>query len=111
MQGRSLMPLLEGETPDDWRDAIYYHYYELPGAHSVQRHYGGRTERYKLIHYYLIEEWELFDLETDPDELRSVFGDPGYADVQENLETRLAELRVQYAVPEVDPVPLPAGVG
>ncbi len=107
MQGRSLVPLLEGETPPDWRDAIYYHYYEFPGWHSVQRHYGVRTNRYKLIHYYLIDEWELFDLETDPDELQSVHEDPGYAEVRRELETRLAELRAQYEVPAEDPVPPP----
>jgi len=107
MQGRSLVPLLEGETPGDWRDAIYYHYYEFPGAHSVQRHYGVRTDRYKLIHYYLIDEWELFDLEADPDELRSVWADPAYADVRSGMEARLTELRALYRVPDVDPVPLP----
>jgi arylsulfatase A-like enzyme len=107
MQGRSLVPLLGGETPEDWRDAIYYHYYEFPGVHSVQRHYGVRTDRYKLIHYYLIDEWELFDLVADPQELRSVYEDPGYADVRRGLEARLAELRARYRVPEVDPVPPP----
>jgi len=106
MQGRSLVPLLRSERPADWRDAIYYHYYEFPGAHSVQRHYGVRTDRYKLIHYYLIDEWELFDLETDPDELLSLYDDPDYAEVRRDLESRLAELRVRYAVPDQDPVPV-----
>jgi len=106
MQGRSLVPLLRGEHPADWRDAIYYQYYEFPGVHAVQRHYGIRTERYKLIHYYLIDEWELFDLEADPDELLSVYDDSEYAEVRMELEARLAELRVQYAVPQEDPVPL-----
>jgi arylsulfatase A-like enzyme len=107
MQGLSLEPLLRGERRSAWRDALYYHYYELPGAHSVQRHYGVRTDRYKLIHYYLIDEWELFDLETDPQEMTSVYGDPGYADVRRALESRLAELRTQYAVPVEDPVEPP----
>jgi arylsulfatase A-like enzyme len=107
MQGRSLVPLLEGEAPSDWRDAVYYHYYEFPAVHQVQRHYGVRTDRYKLIHYYLIDEWELFDLETDPDELRSVYDEPDYAEVRSELEVRLAELRAQYQVPEADPVPPP----
>jgi arylsulfatase A-like enzyme len=104
MQGRSLVPLLRGEQPADWRAAIYYHYYEFPGVHAVQRHYGVRTERYKLIHYYLIDEWELFDLERDPDELRSVYEDPEYAGTRRELEERLAELRAEYRVPEDDPV-------
>jgi arylsulfatase A-like enzyme len=107
MQGQSLAPLLHGEQPSDWRDAIYYHYYEFPGVHAVQRHYGVRTDRYKLIHYYLIDEWELFDLVEDPDELRSVYGDPEYAEMQAALARRLTELRDQYAVPLEDPVPPP----
>ncbi len=107
MQGQSMVPLFRGERPAGWRDAIYYHYYEFPGVHAVQRHYGVRTDRHKLIHYYLIDEWELFDLERDPDELQSVYGDPEYAEVQEALETRLAELREQYAVPAEDPLPPP----
>lgn len=105
MQGRSLLPLLKEETPDEWRDAIYYQYYEYPGPHMVRRHYGIRTERHKLIHYYNIEEWELFDLENDPDELRSVYDDPAYADVQDDLHQRLTELRARYQVPAEDTVP------
>ena len=66
----------------------------------VRRHYGVRTARYKLIHYYVIDEWELFDLQTDPNELRSVHTDPSYAGVREELEGRLAELRSLYSVPD-----------
>jgi arylsulfatase A-like enzyme len=111
MQGRSLLPLLRGDTPADWRDAIYYQYFEYPGWHSVRRQYGVRTQRHKLIHYYETGEWELFDLARDPDELRSVYGSPAYAAVTAQLERRLAELRRQYAVPEHDPVPyLPSDV-
>lgn len=109
MQGRSLVPILRGDAPADWRDAIYYQYFEYPGAHMVRRHYGVRTDRYKLIHYYEIGEWELFDLETDPDELHSVYDDPAYADIRAALEQRLAGLRVQFAVPDEDPVPYPEG--
>ncbi len=105
MQGRSLVPLLEGNTPADWRDAVYYQYFEYPGWHMVRRHYGVRTTRHKLIHYYEIDEWELFDLERDPREMRSVFTDPEYADVVAQLTERLGQLRDQYAVPEDDPVP------
>jgi arylsulfatase A-like enzyme len=107
MQGRSLLPLLEGATPTDWRDAIYYQYFEYPGWHAVRRHYGVRTQRFKLIHYYEIDEWELFDLERDPDELHSVYGDPEYAGVVDELKDRLAELRAEYNAPEQDPVPYP----
>ena len=105
MQGRSLLPLLRGRTPPDWRDAIYYQYFEYPGWHMVRRHYGVRTRQYKLIHYYEIGEWELFDLERDPRELKSVRDDPAYADVVARLERRLRELRQQYLVPDQDPVP------
>jgi arylsulfatase A-like enzyme len=105
MQGESLVPLLRGRTPPDWRDAIYYQYFEYPGWHMVRRHYGVRTHRYKLIHYYEIDEWELFDLDADPDEMRSVYGDSAYTDVVAELEMRLTELREQYQVPEKDTVP------
>src|SRR5690625_2168299 len=65
MQGKSLVPLV-GEADTDWRDALYYHYYEFPNEHMVKRHYGIRTDRYKLIHFYNdIDEWELYDLQED----------------------------------------------
>ncbi len=80
MQGWSLRPLLQGKTPANWRTSMYYHYYEFPAEHSVKRHYGVRTQRYKLIHFYNdIDEWELYDLQRDPHELKSVYNDPGYA--------------------------------
>ena len=101
MQGRSLVPLLEGRTPADWRKSIYYHYYEYPGAHSVKRHYGVRTDRYKLIHFYHdIDEWELYDLQKDPDELQSVYADSEYADIVSRLEREIETLQKQYDVPE-----------
>ena len=106
MQGQSLIPLLQGRTPEDWRTSVYYHYYEYPAVHMVQRHYGVRTDRYKLIHYYLIDEWELFDLEEDPVEMQSVFDDPEYADVRLELEAELERLRSHYDVPDDDPVTL-----
>jgi arylsulfatase A-like enzyme len=98
MQGRSLVPLLRGNRPSDWREAIYYQYYEH-GAHGVPRQYGVRTDRHKLIHYPTTNEWELFDLRTDPDELRSVYADPAYANIVAQLKRRLADLRAQYRVP------------
>jgi arylsulfatase A-like enzyme len=105
MQGRSLVPLLRGRAPSDWRDAIYYQYFEYPGWHMVRRHYGVRTRTHKLIHYYEIGEWELFDLEADPHELHSVWDDPAYAEVQARLTERLDSLRAYYEVPERDSVP------
>jgi arylsulfatase A-like enzyme len=100
MQGRSLLPLLRGETPADWRQSLYYQYYEHPAVHMVHRHYGVRTPQYKLLHFYQIGEWELYDLARDPHELHSVYGDPKYAQVQAELERELTRLREQYRVPE-----------
>mgnify|MGYP003773382907 FL=1 len=97
MQGRSLRLLLQGRTPSDWRTSMYYHYYEYPAVHSVKRHYGVRTQRYKLIHFYNdIDEWELYDLKTDPDEMQNVYSDPQYADVVKELTAELTRLRAQY---------------
>ena len=97
LQGRSLRPLLKGRTPRNWRESMYYHYYEYPAVHSVKRHYGVRTKRYKLIHFYNdIDEWELYDLKKDPEELRSVYSDPKYADVVKELTAELKQLRAQY---------------
>ena len=104
LQGRSLKPLFTADTPGDWRTSHYYHYYEYPGWHCVERHYGVRTDQHKLIYYYDRDEWELFDLETDPQELNSVYADPAYASVVEELKAELTRLREQYAVPE-DPRP------
>ncbi len=105
MQGESIVPLLRGSTPKTWRDAIYYQYFEYPGWHAVRRQYGVRTQRYKLIHYYEKNEWELFDLEKDPEEMKSVAGEKSYAAVRSELEGKLAALRKQYAVPDKDPSP------
>lgn len=97
MQGRSLRPILQGRTPGDWRTSMYYHYYEFPAEHSVKRHYGVRTQRYKLIHFYNdIDEWELYDLQSDPDEMKNVFSDPQYADIVRELKAELKRLRAQY---------------
>jgi arylsulfatase A-like enzyme len=98
MQGRSLIPLLKGETREDWRQAIYYHYYEYPhGWHNVKRHYGVRTDRYKLIHFYNdIDEWELFDLKKDPMEMNNVYDHPDYVEIVKELKAQLKELQVKY---------------
>jgi arylsulfatase A-like enzyme len=95
MQGRSLRRLTDGSPTPPWRDAIYYRYYEFPhGWHSVRPHYGIRTDRYKLIHFEAdLDHWELFDLETDPRELRSLYGDEEYRSVQGDLQRRLSALR------------------
>jgi len=104
MQGHSLMPLLEGRTPADWRTAFYYHYYEYPADHHVRPHYGVITDRYTLAHFYApdVDYWELFDREKDPGEMRSVFGDPAYAEVQTNLMQEVFRQRSHLKEPDRD---------
>ncbi len=104
MQGRSLVPLLQGETPDDWRTSHYYHYYEFyndrQAAHMVRRHCGVRTDRYKLIWFYNIDEWELYDLETDPEELHNLYGSAGTEETTDQLRTELFRLQAELEVPD-----------
>ncbi len=111
MQGQSIVPLLKGEETDAWRTrnemGLYNQFYEFPAVHMAQRQYGIRTKRYKLIHYYLIDEWELFDLRRDPYELRSLYDHPMYQDVVQEMKAKLSELRDYYQVPEKDPRPIP----
>lgn len=100
IQGESLLPLLKGEHPDDWRDAIYYHFYEYPAEHAVKRHYGVRTDRYKLIHFYNdIDQWELYDLQADPTEMHNIYGQPGTEEITAQMRKRLKELQEQYDDP------------
>ncbi|TLX75779.1 sulfatase [Labilibacter sediminis] len=97
MQGVSLKPLLQQEEVDQWRDALYYHFYEFPGFHAVRRHYGVRTERYKLMYFYhQMEKWELYDLESDPSEVNNLYGKPGYETITRELKKKLSELQKQY---------------
>ena len=105
MQGRSLVPVLKGETPDDWRQSFYYQYYEYPQPHHVRPHYGVVTERHKLVHFYGpdTDYWELFDREKDPHELTSVYDRPEYAAVQQELHQEVARLRQELQVPDKDP--------
>ena len=100
MQGRSLLPLFSGKPPANWRKTLFYQYYEFPGPHSVRRHMGVRDARYKLIHFYNLDEWELYDLKKDPREMRSVYGSPEYAAVTSRLKEELGRLRKHYRVPD-----------
>lgn len=93
MQGRSLVPVLRGETPADWRTAIYYRYYHDPGHHDTRAHYGVRTATHKLIHFWKKDQWELFDLRSDPAELRNLYGQPGQEAVTAELKATLARLK------------------
>jgi arylsulfatase A-like enzyme len=95
LHGRSLVPVLRGRTPGDWRTSIYYHY--VDGGHRVAKHYGVRTPRYTLAHFYATDEWELFDNEKDPAQLRSVYADPAYTTALAETKAELARLRQLYS--------------
>jgi Arylsulfatase A and related enzymes len=99
MQGTSLMPVLgnEGKIPTDWREAVYYHYYEYPAEHSVKRHYGIRTRDFKLMHFYNdIDEWEMYDMKADPNEMNNIYGKTEYGEKQSELMDLLRKTRHQY---------------
>ena len=96
IQGISFRKLVTGEL-SAWRDAIYYTYYEYPAEHMVKRHYGIRTDRYKLIHFYDdIDEWELYDLQEDPSEMHNLYGEKGYGQITQTLFNQLVDLQKHY---------------
>ena len=105
MQGRSLVPLLRGESPPDWRQSIYYHYYEFPEPHRVPSHYGVRTPTHKLIWYDDRREWELFDLVNDPREMRSIHANPAARATFDSLRSELARLRTEVRDDTGGPLP------
>lgn len=97
MQGNSFAAMLYGKTPRKWRQSMYYHYYEFPFWHHVQPHYGIRTQRYTLAHfYYNIDKWELYDNQEDPDQLVNRIDDPAYQEIRQKLEAELKDLMVEY---------------
>jgi arylsulfatase A-like enzyme len=93
MQGRSLVPLLKGKRPSDWRTSMYYRYYHDPGHHNTRAHYGVRTATHKLIYYWKKDQWELFDLIKDPDELHNIYNDPEQQPVAAKLKAELYRLK------------------
>jgi arylsulfatase A-like enzyme len=99
MQGRSLLPLMNTTPQKEWRSSVYYHYYEFPyGWHNVKKHYGIRTDRYKLIHFYNdIDAWELYDLKEDPNEMRNIYDAPENKQLVESLKQELNKLRKEYS--------------
>lgn len=104
IQGDSYLSYLitgHGPAGKPWRRSIYYHFYEYPGEHAVRRHYGVRTSRYKLIHFYGhdIDCWELYDLRNDPTEMHNLYGDRSYRRVQKNLHKELERLQELYDDP------------
>ena len=98
IQGESLLPLLQGKHPKNWRKSIYYHYYEYPAEHAVKRHYGVRSsDGYKLIHFYNdINKWELYDLNKDPHEMHNIYGQKGTEKITKRLMNELVRLQKQY---------------
>lgn len=118
MHGLSLLPLLKGEESPCWRDGVYYHYYEYPAEHAVRKHFGIRTDRYKLIRFYSdstdaarvgrawlkdkekalkeVNEWELYDLQEDPSEMNNIYGQEGTEELVADLKRRLKTLQAQY---------------
>ena len=100
IQGVSLLPLLKGKHPKGWRSSLYYHYYEYPAEHSVCRHYGIRTKRYSLMHFYNdIDSWELYDLQKDPAQMHNIYGQPGTEKLTGKLKKQLQNLQVKYDDP------------
>ena len=93
MQGRSLLPVLRGKTPVDWRSSMYYRYYHDPGDHNTRAHYGVRTSTHKLIYFWKKDQWELFDLVRDPNELHNLYGQPGQEKLTETLKAELQRLK------------------
>ena len=125
MQGVSLVPLLKGETPKNWRKSLYYRYYEFPGFHSVRKHEGVAEKRFKLIRFYgpnykvkdpktgkptqlpPDDEWEFYDLQKDPHEMNNVYSNPEYAGEIKRMKNELQQLRIKYKVPHDDKDPTP----
>lgn len=98
IQGESFRKLASGESEDNWRKSLYYHYYEFPhGWHNVQQHYGIRNDRYKLIYFYGIEKWELFDLKNDPNELSNIYEEMKDSELMINLKSELDSLKIKYS--------------
>ncbi len=98
MQGQSMKDILENNQPGSFRNEIYYHYYEYPGWHMVKKHYGIRTDRYKLIHFYDdIDAWELYDLKNDPQEVNNVYDSDSMQEIRTALTNKLEILAHQYA--------------
>ncbi|MDF2158423.1 sulfatase [Algoriphagus sp. CAU 1675] len=98
MQGLSLLPVMKGESPENWRKSLYYAYYEYPGVHSVKKHDGAFDGRYKLIHFYETDEWEFYDLLSDPNEMNNIYSSPEIQNQVERMKNELKRLQEEYAV-------------
>lgn len=96
MQGKSLDVFFKGKNPDDWKKEVYYHFYEDNAWHTVEKHFGIRTERYKLIYFYDLKEWEMYDLLNDPHEVNNLYGKEQYQTLSQNLKSELKKLILKY---------------
>ena len=97
VQGESFFSNLTAGKNKNWRQSMYYHYYEYPFYHHVQPHYGIRNERYKLIHfYYDIDQWELYDLKKDPEELNNMYPSKKESKLVSKLKSELYSLKKYY---------------
>ena len=96
MHGRSLVPVLKGEKPSDWRKTMYYRYYHDPGHHNTARHLGVRSATHKLIHYWKKDAWELFDLTKDPNEQKNIYDDPASKPIVDELKAEIKKLQAQF---------------
>ncbi len=103
MQGRSLLPVFQNPRLSNWRKSFYYRYTE-PGEHEVAPHEGVVTEQYKLAYFWHTKEWEMYDRKLDPSEMRSVYDDPKYAKIRQQLEAELQRLRAETGAPENAPI-------
>lgn len=105
MHGLSMLPLLTGKKRVDWRTSLYYHYYEYPAEHSVRRHFGVRTERYKLIRFYGdIDCWEMYDLKKDPSEMNNIYNEKRDSKKVRKLKEELLRLQVMYGDPIIETI-------
>ncbi|MCX7044359.1 MAG: DUF4976 domain-containing protein, partial [Candidatus Sumerlaeota bacterium] len=96
MQGRSIVPLLKGERPSDWRTSMYYRYYHDPGDHNTRAHYGVRTETHKLIYFWKKDLWEMYDMVKDPMEMKNIYSDPSQKETVEKLKAELYRLKKEF---------------
>lgn len=99
MQGESFKPLLMGKKMKNPRNSLYYHYYDYPSGSNIQKHDGVITARYKLLHFYDINEWEFYDIQRDPKEMHNEYDNPNYKNEISTLKKELLQLRKKYEVP------------